>query len=71
MKTSQEERKKRLDELLLMIGGLEEAIRSAQEQRDWDFLKILKDLKANYYERLRRVAYGFPEERKRPATKES
>jgi hypothetical protein len=65
------EQKKKLDELLLMIGGLEESIRSAIEQRDREFLAVLKPLKAKYYERLRRVAYGLPEERTVPAEKTS
>lgn len=64
-------RKKRLDELLLMIGGLEESIRIAQENKEWDFLEVLRPMKANYYKRLRRVAYGLPEEPKLPAEKES
>ena len=71
MKNSQEERKKRLDELLLTIGGLEESLRFAQEQKDWDFVKVLRELKPKYYERLKRVAYGLPEESKLPATEES
>lgn len=70
-KPKDEDRKKRLDELLHMIGGIEESIRFAQEQKDWDFLKVLRELKPKYYERLRRVAYGFPEERRIPAEKES
>ena len=68
MKNSPEERKKRLDDLLLTIGGLEESIRFAQEQADWDFVKVLKELKPKYTERLRRVAYGLPEESKLPAS---
>lgn len=71
MKNSQEERKKRIDELLLTIGGLEESIRFSQEQKDWDFLKVLKELKPKYYERLKRVAYGLPEESKLPTSQES
>lgn len=71
MKNSQDERKKRLDELLLTIGGMEESIRFAQEQKDWDFVKVLKELKPKYYERLKRVAYGLPEESKLPTSQES
>lgn len=71
MKNSQEERKKRLDELLLTIGGLEESIRVSQERKEWDFLKVLQELKPKYYERLRRVAYGLPEESKLPTSQES
>lgn len=56
------ERKKRLDDLLLMIGGLEESIRIAQENKEWEFLDVIRPLKVKYYERLRRVAYGLPEE---------
>lgn len=69
--TPENERKKRLDDLLLMIGGLEESIRIAQENKEWEFLDVLKPLKAKYYTRLRRVAYGLPEESKLPATEES
>jgi len=58
-----EDRNKRIDKLLLMIGGLEEAILNAMEQSDWDFVKVLKSKKLDYYERLRRVAYGLPETR--------
>lgn len=74
MKTSPEEsspeqvRKKRIDDLLLMIGGLEESIRINMEQEEWDFVKLLKELKPKYLERLRRVAYGLPEESKLPTT---
>ena len=64
-------RKERIDHLLYMVGGLEECIRNAMEQKDWDFLKVLKPLKQDYYERLKRVAYGLPEERKLPAKEES
>ena len=70
MKNSQEERKKRLDELLLTIGGLEESIRASLAQEDWDFVKVLRELKPKYYERLRRVAYGLPEESKLPTSQE-
>lgn len=56
------DRKQRIEELLLMIGGLESSILRAQENKDWKFLDTLKPLKANYYERLRRLSYGLPEE---------
>lgn len=69
--TQEDARKKRLDELLLTIGGLEESIRTAQENREWEFLDILRPMKKRYYERLKRVAYGLPEESKLPATEES
>ncbi|CAB4182676.1 hypothetical protein UFOVP1439_35 [uncultured Caudovirales phage] len=65
------ERKKRLDDLLLMIGGLEESIRIAQENKEWEFLDVIRPLKVKYYERLRRVAYGLPEETRLPAEEES
>lgn len=71
MKNSPEDRKKRIDELLLMIGGLEESIRSSLEQEDWDFVKVLRELKPKYHERLKRVAYGLPEETKLPADAKS
>lgn len=71
MKNSPEDRKKRIDELLLMIGGLEESIRSSLEQEDWDFVKVLRELKPKYHERLKRVAYGLPEETKLPADTKS
>jgi hypothetical protein len=64
------EKEERLDQLLLMIGGLEVAIRDQMEARDHDFVKVLKAKRANYYERLRRVAYGLPE-RDVPTTPES
>lgn len=54
--------KERLDKLLLMIGGFEVAIRDALENKDYDFLKVLKKKQVTYYERLRRVSYGLPEE---------
>lgn len=68
---SPEDRKKRIDELLLMIGGLEASILNAQDQRDWDFVNNLKPLRANYYERLRRILYGLPETRPTPTKKQS
>lgn len=71
MKNSPDERKKRIDELLLMIGGLEEIIRVNMELEEWDLVKILKELKPKYIERLRRVAYGLPEESKLPTSQES
>ena len=70
MKNSREERKKRIDDLLLIIGGMEESIRFAQDQKDWDFVKVLRELKPKYYERLRRVANGLPEESKLPTSQE-
>lgn len=66
-----ENRKQRLDDLLKMIGGLEESIRIAQEQKEWEFLEVLRPLKTKYYERLKRVAYGLPEESKLPTSQES
>lgn len=66
-----EEKKKRIDALLHMIGGLEASILSAQEQRDWDFVNQLKPLRKGYYEKLRRVMYGLPEERPAKAEKQS
>lgn len=71
MKKLDNPRKERIDHILYMIGGLEESIRNAMEQKDWDFLEVLKPLKKDYYERLRRVAYGLPEERKLPTETES
>jgi hypothetical protein len=65
---TKEEKKKRIDELLLMIGGLESTILASQEQRDWDFVNSLKPMRADYYERLRRIMYGLPE--KRPTSTE-
>lgn len=56
-------RKERLDELLLMIGGLEESIRSAMDQKVWPCVRRLEALKPKYYEKLRRAAYGLSEER--------
>lgn len=53
--------RQRIDSLLLMIGGLEEAILNAMEQQDWEFVEKLKKLRYEYHERLRRVAYGLPE----------
>ena len=70
MKNSREERKKRIDDLLLIIGGMEESIRFAQDQKDWDFVKVLRELKPKYHERLKRVAYGLPEESKLPTSQE-
>ena len=70
MKKSQTEREKRLDELLLTIGGLEESIRFNMELEEWDFVKVLRELKPKYIERLRRVAYGLPEEAKLPTSQE-
>jgi hypothetical protein len=54
-------KKKRIDDLLLMIGGLEVSILAAQEQQDWRFLDVLNSKKKSYYERLKRVSYGLPE----------
>lgn len=56
-------RQERIDEILLTIGGLEVSIRSAQEQLDWDFVKKLTPLRQKYYEKLKRLSYGLPEER--------
>jgi hypothetical protein len=66
MKNSSE-RKERIEALLTLIGGLEVSILTAQEEKDWDFLKVLKSKQKNYYERLRRVSYGLTEERTLPA----
>lgn len=57
------QQKARLDEILLTIGGLEESLRMAQEQQEWKLKKILESKKTEYYERLRRCAYGLPEDR--------
>lgn len=59
MKNSREER---IKELVLLIAGYEEAIRMSMENRDFEFANRLKPLKLKVYEKLRRVAYGLPEE---------
>lgn len=59
----QTQRKERIDALLKMIGGLEESIRMSLDSGDPDFAKSLRLKKADYYERLRRVMYGLPEQR--------
>ena len=56
------DRRKRIDELLHMIGGLEASILETYKQDDKQFRNALLPLKAKYYERLRRVMYGLPEE---------
>lgn len=58
-----ENREKRIEEVLKMIGGLEESIRMALDNGDKEFVATLKPLKAKYYDKLRRVVYGLPEER--------
>lgn len=60
----------RIEELLYMLGGLEASILEAMDQRDWEFVKLLKVKKADYYERLRRVSYGLPEKRTFPTKTE-
>lgn len=59
--SSQESRKKRIEDLLLIIGGFEESIRLAQNAADWNTAKELKELKTKYYERLKKVIYGLRE----------
>ena len=66
-----EERRKSINDLLLRYGGLEAAILEATEQKDWDFVKQLKGLRADLYEKLRRVSYGLNEERPTPTKKQS
>lgn len=68
---NEQERVERIEELLKLIGGLEISIRDALEQRDWDFSKQLKKLKPKYYEKLRRLMYGLPEERTQRPTESS
>lgn len=58
-----DEQKKRLDDILKMIGGLEESIRMSMENGDREFTTVLKAKKQDYYERLKRVSYGLPEKR--------
>lgn len=58
-----EQQKQRLDDLLKMIGGLEESIRMSLENGDKEFANNLRPLKKQYYERLKRVSYGLPEQR--------
>lgn len=58
-----DEQKQRLEDLLKLIGGLEESIRMSLEGGDREFANILKAKKADYYERLKRVSYGLPEKR--------
>lgn len=67
----EETRTERIEKLLLIIAGVEVSIRDAQELRDYEFLKILKGLKPKYYEKLRRLAYGLPEDRKLPTKDQS
>ena len=62
-------RLKRLEELLKLIGGLEESIRLTYEHKDVALRNTLIPMKANYYEKLRRVAYGLPEQTGSPAKK--
>ncbi len=58
------DREKRIHDLLMAIGGLEAAILRSLEEKDYEFSKILKEKRADYYERLRRVSYGLPETRR-------
>lgn len=64
-------REERIENLLYILGGLEASILEAMDQKDWDFVKMLKVQKADYYERLRRVSYGLPEKRTLPTERES
>ena len=58
----QDERKPAIEKRLLLIAGLEASIMNAEEQRDWEFRKQLLPLRKDYYEKLRRLVYGLPEE---------
>lgn len=62
-------REERVEELLYVIGGLEAAILEAMDQKDWEFIDMLKVKKMDFYERLRRLSYGLPEERSIPTEK--
>lgn len=50
------------EQLLYTLAGCEVAILNAMEQKDWVFLKALRAQKAKLLERLRRKAYGLPEQ---------
>lgn len=55
-----------MERLLYTIGGCEVALLNAMEQKDWDFVKALKAKQKQLHERLRRLAYGLPEESPTP-----
>jgi hypothetical protein len=68
--TSTKSRQAEIEELLRLIGGLEESIRIALDEKDWDFVKLLKEMKPRYYNRLRRVIHGLPQEEPKVGTEE-
>lgn len=55
------ERKERIEKLLYLIAGFEEALRMAISDEDWEFQSTLKKKKQEYYEKLRKVMYGLEE----------
>jgi hypothetical protein len=57
-------REDRIRQLLLTIGGLEETLRLSISKGDRGFQRMLDAQKMKYYEQLRRVMYGLPEERR-------
>ncbi len=52
-------RKKEIEEILLIVAGNEIFLRQALRERDYEFAAILKKSQKNYYERLRKIAYGL------------
>lgn len=65
-KQRQDSRKVRIEAILTLIGGLEESIRIAYEQNDREFVKKLKELKLEWYKKLKRVIYGRKEDEPLP-----
>lgn len=52
-------REQKLRQQLILIGGTEEAIRMAMEDRDYELIKQLKTQKQKYYAEARKLAYGL------------
>ena len=65
MDTSQESRETRLEQLLLSLGGVAQAKLMAIERKEDSqaFLDVLDRKQLDFYERIKRVSYGLPEEK--------
>lgn len=59
LETKSKEPRQIIHDTLLRIGGIEVSIRLAQEEKDWEYIKILKRLRTKYYQQLRKAAYGL------------
>lgn len=54
-----EQRKKEIEDKLMLIAGIEVSLRLAIQERDRSFINLLTPLRQKHYKELRRIMHGL------------